>query len=155
MFIDLLIFAATGVVAGVMAGLFGVGGGLTIVPILAVVMPRLGVPTEVVMQVAIGTSLGVIGFTSLSSARAHQRRGSVNWRVLSSLAPGLMLGAVIGAQVADLLSGAALRNIVGFGALAIAAQMALVTPNRWPPMPSRHHAPSWALPAPSSARRRR
>lgn len=128
MLVDLLIFAATGVVAGVMAGLFGVGGGLTIVPILAVLMPTLGVPPAVVMQVAIGTSLGVISFTSLSSARAHQRRGGVDWRVLFGLAPGLMIGAVMGAQIADLLSGDALRNIVGFGALAIAAQMALVTP---------------------------
>ena len=118
-----MIFAATGVFAGLLAGLFGVGGGLVTVPILALLLPSMGVPPTVVMQVAIGTSLAVISFTSLSSARAHQRRGGVDGAALLRLAPGLMLGALIGAAVADRLSGEVLRMIVGVGALAVAAQM--------------------------------
>lgn len=133
MLVEVLIFAVTGIAAGILAGLFGVGGGLTIVPILAVLMPTLGVPDAVVMQVAIGTSLGVISFTSISSAMAHHRRGGIDFGVLTSLTPGLIIGAVIGALVADLLSGAVLRNVVGFGALAVAAQMMLVTPKPVPP----------------------
>lgn len=120
---DFLIFATTGVFAGLLAGLFGVGGGLVMVPILAFLLPSMGVPAAVVMQVAIGTSLAVISFTSLSSARAHQRRDGVDVPALLRLAPGLMLGALIGAAVADRLSGEALRMIVGGGALAVAAQM--------------------------------
>lgn len=122
---DWLIFAATGAFAGLLAGLFGVGGGLIMVPILALLLPHLGVPMAVTMQVAIGTSLAVISFTSLSSAAAHQRRGGVDGPVLLRLAPGLLLGAWIGAEVADQLSGALLRNIVGTGALLVAAQMAV------------------------------
>ncbi|ULQ45107.1 sulfite exporter TauE/SafE family protein [Flagellatimonas centrodinii] len=122
---DWLIFAATGAFAGLLAGLFGVGGGLIMVPILALLLPHLGVAEAVTMQVAIGTSLAVISFTSLSSAAAHQRRGGVDGPVLLRLTPGLLLGAWIGAEVADHLSGALLRNIVGTGALLVAAQMAV------------------------------
>lgn len=133
---DFLIFAATGLFAGLLAGLFGVGGGLVMVPILAFLLPSMAVPPAVTMQVAIGTSLAVISFTSLSSARAHQRRGGVDGAALLGLAPGLMLGALIGAAVADRLSGEVLRMIVGVGALAVAAQMlrpppvAIVAPKR-------------------------
>jgi uncharacterized protein len=122
---DWLIFAATGAFAGLMAGLFGVGGGLIMVPILALLLPFLDVAPAVTMQVAIGTSLAVISFTSLSSAAAHHRRGGVDVAALLRLAPGLIVGAWLGAAVADRLSGELLRTIVGTGALLVAAQMAL------------------------------
>jgi uncharacterized membrane protein YfcA len=121
--LSLLIFVATGAAAGVLAGLFGVGGGLIMVPALAFVLPALGVPAAVVMQVAIGTSLAVIGATSISSTRAHQRRRAVRWDLLRGFAPGLALGALGGAFVAHGLSGTALKNTVGVGALLVAAQM--------------------------------
>lgn len=120
---DLLLFALTGAFAGLLAGLFGVGGGLIMVPMLAYLLPGLGVPPEVKMHVAIGTSLAVIGLTSLSSARAHWRRGGVSPVTLRALAPGLILGALLGAWGADQLSGSALRLIVGVGALLVAVQM--------------------------------
>lgn len=120
---SLAIFAVTGAAAGLLAGLFGVGGGLIMVPALAFVLPRQGVAPEIVMQVAIGTSLAVIGVTSLSSTRAHHRRGSVRWDVLKAFAPGLALGALGGAFVAHGLKGRTLEMIVGIGALLIAAQM--------------------------------
>lgn len=139
MLTDLIIFAATGALAGVLAGLFGVGGGLIVVPILALLMPTLGVPHEIVMQVAIGTSLGVISLTSLSSARAHLKRGSVDRAALVGLVPGLIVGALLGAHVADALSGALLRNVVGIGALAVALQMIWVKPK---PAAADAHRPS-------------
>lgn len=119
----LLIFALTGMAAGLLAGLFGVGGGLIMVPALAFVLPRQGLAPELVMQVAIGTSLAVIGVTSLSSTRAHHRRGGVRWDVLKSFAPGLALGALGGAFVAHGLKGRTLEIIVGIGAITIALQM--------------------------------
>ncbi len=117
------IFALTGVAAGLLAGLFGVGGGLIMVPALAFVLPRQGVPAELVMQVAIGTSLAVIGIISLSSTRAHQARGGVRWDVLKPFAPGLALGALAGAFVAHGLKGRTLEVIIGSGALLVALQM--------------------------------
>jgi uncharacterized membrane protein YfcA len=119
----LAIFLAVGAVSGVMAGLFGVGGGLIMVPALALLLPRQGLPGDIYMQVAIGTSLAVIGFTSLSSTRAHHRRGGVRWDVVLRFAPGLVIGALAGGLLADLLGGEALKRIVGVGALLVAAQM--------------------------------
>ena len=120
---QLALFAFTGAAAGVLAGLFGVGGGLIMVPALAFVLPHQGVAPEIVMQVAIGTSLAVIGVTSLSSTRAHHKRGGVRWDVLKGFAPGLALGALGGAFVAHALKGRTLEVIVGVGALLIALQM--------------------------------
>jgi uncharacterized protein len=121
----LLIFAVTGAAAGVLAGLFGVGGGLIMVPALAFVLPHQGVGSDIVMQVAIGTSLAVISATSVSSMLAHQRRGGVLWPAFRLIAPGLALGAVAGALVAHLLPGVILQRIVGIGALLVSIQMFL------------------------------
>jgi hypothetical protein len=121
----LLIFAATGAAAGLLAGLFGVGGGLIMVPALALVLPWQGVGPAVVMQVSIGTSLAVIAATSVSSMLAHHRRGGVLWPVFARFAPGLAAGAVAGAFVAHALPGPTLQRIVGVGALLVAIQMFL------------------------------
>ena len=121
----LLIFAATGAAAGVLAGLFGVGGGLIMVPALAFVLPHQGVAEAIYMQMAIGTSLAVIGATSISSTLSHHRRGGVLWAAFVRLAPGLVLGALIGAAIADALLAATLQRIVGIGALLVALQMAV------------------------------
>lgn len=119
----LITFALTGLAAGLLAGLFGVGGGLIMVPALAWLLPHQGAPAETVMQTAIGTSLAVIGFTSMSSTRAHHRRGAVRWRLIRAFAPGLVAGALGGAFVAHVLKGRTLEIIVGGGALLIAAHM--------------------------------
>ena len=121
----LLIFAATGVAAGLLAGLFGVGGGLIMVPALAFVLPWQGVGPDVVMQVSIGTSLAVISATSVSSMLAHHRQQGVLWDVFLRFAPGLAAGALAGAFVAHALPGLVLQRIVGGGAILVAIQMFL------------------------------
>lgn len=120
---SLLIFAATGAVAGVLAGLFGVGGGLVMVPALAFLLPLRGVAPDIVMQMAVGTSLAVIAATSVSSMLAHHRRGGVLWPVFWRFVPGLAAGALAGAFAAHALPDIVLRRIVGVGAIAIALQM--------------------------------
>ncbi|MGQ0587025.1 MAG: sulfite exporter TauE/SafE family protein, partial [Gammaproteobacteria bacterium] len=121
----LLIYAATGVAAGLLAGLFGVGGGLIMVPALALVLSWQGIGPAVVMQVAVATSLAVISATSVSSMLAHHRRQGVLWPVFLRFAPGLALGAVAGAFVAHALPGAVLQRIVGVGAILVALHMFL------------------------------
>lgn len=118
-------FLATGVLSGLLAGLFGVGGGLTTVPILALILTAQGFPEAHVMQVAIGTSLAVIALTALSSARAHHAHGAVRWSAVGTLVPGLVFGALLGAWTAHGLSTVVLARIVGIGALAVAAKMLL------------------------------
>ncbi len=122
---DLVVFVLLGAFAGVLAGLLGVGGGLVIVPILAWVFAAGDMPAASVMHIAIGTSLATIVFTSLSSIRAHHRRGAVRWDLFRVLVPGILLGALLGAFLADLLPSDGLRKIFGIFALAVAAQMGL------------------------------
>lgn len=119
------VFLATGAAAGLLAGLFGVGGGLIMVPALAWILPRQGFADSITMQMAIGTSLAVIAVTSISSTLAHHRRGGVLWPVLTRFAPGLIVGAIAGAFIADLLTGNTLKKIVGVGALLVSLQMLL------------------------------
>lgn len=119
-----VIYLALGAGAGVLAGLLGVGGGLVIVPVLAWAFLGLGMAPGVVMHLAVGTSLATIVFTSISSVRAHHRRGAVRWPQVRALTPGIILGAWIGAYVADLLPTAALRTVFGLFELTVAAQMA-------------------------------
>ncbi len=94
---------ATGCVAGILAGLFGIGGGIIIVPVLEAMLAALGVDAAIRMHVAVGTSLATIIPTSIASARAHHRRGSVNVDVLKRwwfyLLAGTLLGTWIAAQV--------------------------------------------------------
>ena len=77
--LELTAYLITGVVAGVMAGLLGVGGGLVIVPVLVWLFRKLGMDESVVMHLAVGTSLATIVMTSISSVRSHHRRGAVRW----------------------------------------------------------------------------
>jgi uncharacterized membrane protein YfcA len=106
MIVDLLLFLLIGAIAGFLAGLLGIGGGLVIVPVLAWLL--LASVPEHAMHLAVATSLGSIVFTSVSSLLAHHRHGAVLWQVVSELAPGLVLGSLAGALFAARLSGQAL-----------------------------------------------
>ncbi|MFO7593915.1 MAG: sulfite exporter TauE/SafE family protein [Pseudomonadota bacterium] len=118
-------YAGLGAFAGVLAGLFGVGGGLIIVPVLAILFTHSDMAPPVIMHLAIGTSLATIVFTSLSSVYAHHRRGAVQWPVVLRLTPGIILGAWLGAAVADRLPSESLRIIFGVFELLVALQMGL------------------------------
>ncbi|MFC4728357.1 sulfite exporter TauE/SafE family protein [Coralloluteibacterium thermophilus] len=116
-------FLALGAVAGVLAGLLGIGGGLVLVAALAWLLPSLGIPAEAAMHAALATALASVVFTGSASARAHHRRGSVLWRTVGALVPGLLLGAWFGSLFATALPGAALRWIVAGYCVLAAAQL--------------------------------
>ncbi|MEG1400645.1 MAG: sulfite exporter TauE/SafE family protein [Acinetobacter sp.] len=120
---ELIIFLAIGASAGFAAGLFGVGGGLIIVPLLYVVFTQMGYGSEVIMHMALGTSLATIIVTSISSLMAHNKNGAVIWPVFKNLSPGLVVGSFFGAGIAGLLSGAHLQLIIGVFVLWVAYQM--------------------------------
>ncbi len=132
----LFIFLLVGAIAGLTAGLFGVGGGMIIVPALAFMLPALGVAESVIMHVAVGTSLAVISATSISSVLAHHRHGGVRWDVFRALAAGLVVGALAGAVIADHISSLTLRRLVGISALLVAIKMWLdLKPRAHTPLP--------------------
>lgn len=92
--------AAAGVSIGFLAGLFGVGGGAISVPVFFEIFQMLGYPAEVSMPLAVGTSLAVIIPTSISSARGHHRRGTLDMAILRTWALPILVGVIIGAVVA-------------------------------------------------------
>jgi len=115
---------ATGVVAGVLAGLLGVGGGIVIVPVLYHLFTLLGIDESVRMHVAVGTSLATIIPTSIMSARAHRRRGSLNPELLRKLMPPVVVGVLIGSVLSGHFSGRALTTLFAGVALLVALNMA-------------------------------
>ncbi|EMG35809.1 putative permease [Desulfocurvibacter africanus PCS] len=99
-----LVYLGVGAGAGILAGLLGVGGGVVIVPALVFAFTGLGYPPEHIMHLALGTSLASIMFTSISSFRAHHKRGAVLWSVVKAITPGIIVGTYAGSYVASMLS---------------------------------------------------
>lgn len=97
---SVLLYLGCGAVAGLAAGLFGIGGGIVIVPFLAWLLPGQGLPDSLVMLAAVATSLATIVITSISSVTAHHRRGAVSWPTVWRLAPGLVVGSILGPLLA-------------------------------------------------------
>lgn len=110
---SLLMLLAMGAGAGFLAGLLGIGGGMVMVPFLVMIFDREGFADERVVQMALATSLATILFTSLSSVRAHHRRGAVQWHLVRALAPGILIGSLLGARVVGYLPGRVLAGIFG------------------------------------------
>ena len=100
MLTSLLCFSIGGAIAGIFAGLLGVGGGIIIVPLLSLLFPFMNVPQEYIHHLALGTSLASIMVTSISSARAHNARKSVRWDIFKSITPGILLGTFSGGIIA-------------------------------------------------------
>ena len=125
----LLIYLGVGAVAGFAAGLFGVGGGLIIVPALVACFATLAVSSDIAMQLAVGTSLAAIVVSALSSVRAHHQMGNIDWSSWRSLAPGIAVGVVFGVATASCLDAEHLKLAFGVFCLVIAGYMGLaITP---------------------------
>ncbi len=121
-----LAYILLGMVAGFLAGLLGVGGGLVIVPVLILVFQASHFSPDIIVHMAIATSLATIVFTSLSSIYAHHfHHRAIRWDVVRHLAPGIVVGALLGAVIADMISASGLRRFFGFFELFVALQMGL------------------------------
>ncbi|MBI3065357.1 MAG: sulfite exporter TauE/SafE family protein, partial [Deltaproteobacteria bacterium] len=115
------IYLAAGLAAGLVSGLFGLGGGLTIVPALAFALPLEGVDEKYVMHLSVGTSLVVMVVTALYTTVLRHRSGDLDWALFRRIAPRVVVGAVLGAICGDLLPGMALRVFfIGFVSYTIA-----------------------------------
>lgn len=116
--------ALTGVVAGVMAGLLGVGGGIVIVPVLYHVFSFLGIDEAIRMHLAVGTSLATIVATSSRSLRAHREKGAVDTELLKQLGLPIIAGVLAGTLMAGVAGGRALMAVFAIVALIVSAHMA-------------------------------
>ena len=121
----LVTYLLVGALAGLLAGLFGIGGGMVIVPVLVITFEVLEFSPDVLTHMAVATSLATIAFTSISSVRTHHQKGAVDWDIVWKLSAGILFGAVLGVFTADSLSGSGLQIVIGISALIVAAQMGL------------------------------
>ncbi|PSW19050.1 hypothetical protein C9I98_14110 [Photobacterium sanctipauli] len=112
-----------GCLVGTMAGLLGIGGGLLVVPALVVLLPKVGIAPELIMHIALATSLASIVLTSGASARNHYKLGNIDFSVVKSLAPGVIIGGLGGSVVAELVPTELLPRIFAIIVLLLACQM--------------------------------
>lgn len=118
-------YLALGALAGTMAGLFGIGGGLVIVPVLIFSFGLQGISPEIGAHMAVGTSLATIVFTSISSIRSHHKHGAVRWDIFRPMSIGTVVGALLGAWTAAFLSGDLLQLVIGVFAITMGLKMLL------------------------------
>jgi len=116
---EFLLYLLLGACAGC-SRLFGVGGGIIIVPVLVFSFTLQGFDPQVLTHLAVGTSLATIIFTSINAVREHHRRGAVRWPIFVWMTVGILIGAGFGALTAEAISGPHLQKIIGVFALIIA-----------------------------------
>lgn len=115
----------TGAIAGVLAGLLGVGGGIVIVPVLIIVAELFDIPDSIAMLLVVGTSLATIIPTSISSARAHNKRGAIDRDILRGWVPAIFLGALLGGIASKFIGSNGLTLVFGCVALVVSINLAL------------------------------
>ncbi len=116
-------FVFLGAATGIIAGLVGLGGGVIIVPVLALLLKSMGVPHNVTMHLAAGTSLAIMIFTTSSSVIAYQRLKNIRWDIWRKLLPGIFLGVICGTVVAHFLHSSVLRVIFGIYLLLVTIKL--------------------------------
>lgn len=116
---------ATGAIGGVLAGLLGVGGGIVVVPVLFWILTLLEFPSDISSHLAVATSLATIIPTSISSMRAHKRRGTVDGSLLRLWGPAVVIGALIGGLLSKVIPGDGLRLVFGIVGILVAINMAI------------------------------
>lgn len=128
---DMAMFAlalvATGILTGLLAGAFGVGGGAVIVPVLYQFLVALKVDPALCMHIAVGTSLGIIIPTSIRSFLSHRKRGMVDMKLLRGWAVPVVLGVILGALIADMMSSTGLKATFAVLALLVGVRLVLGT----------------------------
>ncbi len=121
----ILAFLVLGAGVGFAAGLLGIGGGMLMVPFITLLLAAKDFPQELIVHMAIATSLATIMFTSISSVRAHHKRGAVSWHIVKLLAPGILIGSWIGPWLGKQMNSSALAMFFG-GFVALSATQMLL-----------------------------
>lgn len=125
-----VVMLATGCVAGVLAGLFGIGGGIVIVPVLEAALGFLGVDAAIRMHIAVATSLATIVPTSIASARAHHRRQAVDLDIVKRWSAYVLAGALLGTWIASQVHSNVLAIVFATLASLVAAKLVLFPKSR-------------------------
>lgn len=125
---EYLFYLGLGAVAGLISGLFGLGGGAVIVPLLIFSFAAQGISPEIATHLAIGTSLATIVITSLSSIYTHHQKRAIQWELVRQLSPGIVVGSALGGFIAISLNGTLLQLMFGSFMIFIGFQMLFYKP---------------------------
>ena len=125
---EYLFYLMVGGIGGLISGLFGLGGGAVIVPLLIFAFLARGIPPEITTHLAIGTSLATIVFTALSSIYTHHQKQAIRWDIVKTLVPSILIGSVLGGLFAISLSGVLLQVLFGCFLILAALQLLLYSP---------------------------
>ena len=120
---EMIIFISLGVFSGLIAGLFGIGGGTLIVPVLVTCFFSMGFEESIIVHLALGTSMACIFFTGLASANAHKKKNAIDFGVMKPVVIGIIFGSFLGAIFAIQIAGSILKIIIGLFALFVAIQI--------------------------------
>jgi uncharacterized membrane protein YfcA len=126
--VELAAYLGTGVIAGLMAGLFGEGGGVVVVPALVWLFVEAGFVANWIFHLAVGSSLAILIGTGTASAYSHHRHGAVRWELVRFLAPWIVIGAWIGSAVAGWLDEVWMRRF--FGVFQIYVGVSMLRPRK-------------------------
>lgn len=121
----ILLYLIAGCVAGFLAGLLGIGGGVVIVPILLYIFTVQHFPVDHMIHIAIGTSLASIMFTSVSSLRAHHAHDAVDWNIVKRITPGILIGTLLGTWIVAKLPASLLKVLFIVFVFYVATQILL------------------------------
>ncbi|WP_008313558.1 sulfite exporter TauE/SafE family protein [Leptolyngbya sp. PCC 6406] len=141
--LDVSLFAGLGLLAGTLAGLFGIGGGMVIVPGLFYLFQVMALSEASAMHLAVGSSMGIMIFTAIASTWSHHRRGDVQWGIVGQILPAIAVGVLTGKGLAHNLSAAALEICFGLFLLFVSLKMLL----NWLPTPEEPSPPRFGLTA--------
>ncbi len=127
--LELFLYLLLGTFSGYLAGLFGIGGGIIIIPVFFYIFRSfVGVPEEALAHTVLGSSLGVIVFSSLASAYSHHKKKAVIWDLIKVIAPSICLGSALGALTASYITSSTLQGLVAIFLIAVSIQMAFQFP---------------------------
>lgn len=128
MTLEIISFAFVGILAGLLSGLLGIGGGMVTIPLLLVIFKMIGIPMASVMHLAIGTSLATMVFNTLSSSYAHYKKDAILFHIVKPMALGVVVGAFLGAIIASFASSYFLQIFFGCFELLLGIRYLLPEP---------------------------
>lgn len=139
-------YLATGILAGTMSGLLGLGGGIVVVPALAALfLYHTVIPSAIHMHMAVGTSLAIMIVTYLSGVYAHNKRKTIQWSIVKTILPGLILGIILGSIIIPFFSSAQLMKFFGFFLFVIAMRLLFFKDSPTTGKKSRNIAKPWMI----------
>ena len=120
---EILLYFLLGSFSGVLAGLFGIGGGIIIIPSFFYIFDYLGFPEEILSHMVLGSSLGVIVFSSVSSTYSHNAKEAVNWYLIKVVAHSIIVGSALGGITAGFLESNTLQGLVALFLVVASVQL--------------------------------